>query len=94
MTTDEFAGYLTNHATGAAYPAVTAKDFEAASLLVPSPDVAGRFHDAVGDMFVMCHELHRKNAVLRQTRDLLLPRLISGELEVSGLDIDTGELTA
>ncbi len=28
-----------------------------------------------------------KNANLRQTRDLLLPRLISGELDVSQLDI-------
>jgi type I restriction enzyme, S subunit len=27
--------------------------------------------------------LQRKNANLRQTRDLLLPRLISGELDVS-----------
>lgn len=32
--------------------------------------------------------------LLRQTRDLLLPRLISGELDVSDLDIDAGELGA
>ena len=28
LTTDEFVGYLANHATGAAYPAVKAEDFE------------------------------------------------------------------
>jgi type I restriction enzyme S subunit len=32
--------------------------------------------------------LEQKNANLRRTRDLLLPRLISGEVDVSGLDID------
>ena len=29
-----------------------------------------------------------KNANLRQTRDLLLPKLMSGEIGVSELDID------
>lgn len=35
--------------------------------------------------------LQRKNHNLRQTRDLLLPKLISGELDVADLDIVTGE---
>jgi type I restriction enzyme, S subunit len=34
-TTDEFVAFLTNNATGAAYPAVTAKTFENANLLRP-----------------------------------------------------------
>jgi len=33
--------------------------------------------------------LWNKNRVLRQTRDLLLPKLISGEVDVSKLDIQT-----
>jgi type I restriction enzyme S subunit len=33
-----------------------------------------------------------KNQNLRQTRDLLLPKLISGKIDVSDLDIDTGIL--
>jgi len=32
----------------------------------------------------------KRNNILRQTRDLLLPKLISGELDVSELDIKTG----
>ena len=38
----------------------------------------------------MLNIMHR-NAILRHTRDPLLPKLISGELNVSGLDIDIGE---
>lgn len=34
-----------------------------------------------------------QNRNLRRTRDLLLPKLISGEVDVSRLDIPTGELT-
>jgi type I restriction enzyme S subunit len=36
--------------------------------------------------------LEQKNANLRQTRDLLLPKLISGELDVSELEIKTEEI--
>jgi len=38
--------------------------------------------------------LRVKNDILRTTRDLLLPRLISGEIDVSELDIDVGGITA
>jgi type I restriction enzyme S subunit len=34
-TTNEFAAYLTNHTTGAAYPAVKAEDFEKAEVILP-----------------------------------------------------------
>jgi len=35
--------------------------------------------------------IHRKNTTRRRTRDLLLPRLISGEVDVSELDIAVPE---
>jgi len=35
--------------------------------------------------------LRDKNTTLRRTRDLLLPRLVSGELDVSELDIAISE---
>jgi type I restriction enzyme S subunit len=85
VTTDSFVGYLANHATGAAYPAVTAKDFEAAQVVRPPAALLGSFESAVEPMVRQSHCLRGKNAVLRQTRDLLLPKLISGELDVSRL---------
>lgn len=42
-------------------------------------------------MVNICNTLRLKNANRRQTRDLLLPKLISGELDVSDLDIDIPE---
>lgn len=85
VTTDDFVGYLTNHATGAAYPAVTATTFETAPILTPTKEVMNQFHAVVGPMLDLCEMLKRKNANLRTTRDLLLPKLISGELDVSQL---------
>ena len=85
VTTDDFVGFLTNHATGAAYPAVTASTFESAQLLMPQAEVADRFHSIAAPMLDLSETLKRKNANLRATRDLLLPKLISGELDVSTL---------
>jgi type I restriction enzyme S subunit len=87
VTTDEFVAYLTNHATGAAYPAVSAGDFENAPMLIPCPHLVQCFGDFAMPVLVLKKALLCRNKSLRRTRDLLLPRLISGELDVSDLDI-------
>ena len=81
-TTDDFAGYLTNHATGSAYPAVNSSDFENAEIVLPPKDLLDKFDGIVSPMFILRETLLAKNANLRQTRDLLLPRLVSGEIAV------------
>ena len=76
-TTDNFVGYLTNNASGAAYPAVTAATFEKAELLVSMPALLKRFGDATIPMIEEAHFLRRQIINLRRTRDLLLPHLLS-----------------
>jgi type I restriction enzyme, S subunit len=46
-----------------------------------------KFSEIVSPMFKLVHQFSQKNVNLRQTRNLLLPKLISGELDVSDLDI-------
>ena len=82
-TTDDFVGYLTNHATGAAYPAVTATTFEDADLLMPSAPLLARFGEATIAMAEKTHALQRQIHNLRRTRDLLLPRLLSGQVALT-----------
>ncbi|HFD87509.1 MAG TPA: restriction endonuclease subunit S [Gammaproteobacteria bacterium] len=86
VTTDEYAEYLVNHATGAAYPAVNAKDFSNADIVKPSDEVLALFNNAVESMYRYKHLLDKKNRNLRRTRDVLLPRLVSGELPVDMAD--------
>lgn len=86
VTTDEFVNYLINHARGAAYPAVTGADFEKATLIVPPDALVERFDGVVMPMLEQIGSLRRRNDVLQRTRDLLLPRLISGEIGVSRLE--------
>lgn len=82
VTTDAFVGYLENRAKGAAYPAVVASDFQRAELLVPSPALLAAFNDFAEPLLSQTHNLHIQNQKLRTARDLLLPRLMSGEIVV------------
>lgn len=81
-TTDMFVGYLANHARGAAYSAVVASDFERAEILVPPKRLLTTFDDIVEPTFSQVHNLHQQHQKLRAARDLLLPRLMSGEITV------------
>jgi type I restriction enzyme S subunit len=82
ITTDAFIGYLENHARGAAYPAVHASDFERADILVPRCTQLNMFNDAAEPLLAQAYMLHLQNKKLRAARDLLLPRLMSGEIAV------------
>jgi len=59
--------------------------------MVPPQEIRSLFHDYVAPLFAQIATLGLKSANLRRTRDLLLPKLISGELDVSELDIENAE---
>ena len=82
VTTDEFVGYLTNRARGAAYPAVVATDFEEAQIIVPTPNLVKAFDELITPMITQKEKLLLQNQKLKQARDLLLPKLMSGEVSV------------
>ena len=81
-TTDAFVGYLENRARGAAYPAVLARDFERAEIRVPGKPLLDAFNEQVEFILWQSHNLHLQNIRLRAARDLLLPRLMNGEITV------------
>ena len=56
-----------------------------------TPELIQTFTDLVSPMFRNAQVLADKNTYLRRTRDLLLPKLISGQIDVADLDIDVGE---
>ena len=82
VTTEQFVQYLVSNSTGAAYPAVTAATFEKANLVVPTDSLLRRFDAVALPTLALADSLHAQVNNLRRTRDLLLPRLISGQLEV------------
>lgn len=66
------------------------------NLWIAHPDsiTVAKFAEITSPLFRHIHILAQKNTNLRQTRDLLLPKLISGEIDVEALDIETSDISA
>ena len=72
---------------GTIFNAVTKKDMESIMLLQPTKSVVEEFEAAATPMGNLVTNFSRQNVVFRKARDLLLPRMVSGELDVSELDL-------
>jgi len=80
--------YLKKNTGGATFDTIIIDTFRRMDVLVPPQGLVAKFTELVKPMFDLLPVLGEKNRILRQTRDLFLPRLISGELDLSELDID------
>jgi type I restriction enzyme S subunit len=68
--------------------------FDQFFLAQPTDEILMRFQEYIRPKFKMIQSLNHRNQVLRRTRDLLLPKLISGAVDVSELDISVPEAAA
>ena len=71
------------HATGATFKEITKGVFKRLPITVPPQAVSEKFDQQVRPMHDMILALERSNRSLAVSRDLLLPRLISGQLSVA-----------
>jgi type I restriction enzyme S subunit len=76
---------LQTMAHGSVFSTITRQTFDALSLPMPPPSILTAFEDAVSPLFEMILANVNESQTLAQTRDLLLPRLMSGELRVQDL---------
>ena len=81
--------FLANHKAkldslqkGSAQPHVYAKDINALHICVPNEDFLHRFCDFAEPLFSKIGLLEKQNKDLTEVRDRLLPKLMSGEVEV------------
>ena len=56
-------------------------------IIVPKEDIIKEFNKNIISIFSQIKNLTLKIQALKETRDLLLPRLISGEIDVENLEI-------
>ena len=79
--------YQTMGSTSSIATAVNSKIIKAMPFIVPTDDEISHFHAVAGPMFEQILNNQLENDSLSEMRDSLLPRLMSGELDVSSLDI-------
>lgn len=90
----EMDDVIQSMASGATFKEISKRNFRTIKFPLPSPTLIESFTSAISPMMDLVENLIAQNANLRTTRDLLLPKLVSGEVDVSDLDIDTEWLVA
>lgn len=86
--------FFYNSAYGAAIQNINTTILREMKFILPSDNIQNKFIKFIENNDKLIDNLARKNINLRKTRDLLLPRLISGEIDVENLDINIGEKAA
>ena len=82
-----FSDEVKNHANGANVLHLNPQNIEQFELIVADEGSRNSFGKIVKQIYDEIDVLYLRNETLKQTRDLLLPRLISGEIDVENLEI-------
>lgn len=70
----------------AAVPGLNRNQAHSLPIIVPDDETLGSFENVVKPVFELKSSLEKKNSNLRTTRDLLLPKLVSGEFSVEQIE--------
>jgi len=73
--------------TGTTQQQLTVPDFQKTEILVPSQEIVTLFTTTVEPIFEKIWANQNENEKLSSLRDTLLPKLMSGELDVSNIDL-------
>ncbi len=73
--------------TGAVQQKVSQGNLKSVPAIIPSESVLGDFDNLIQPLFSEIRNLKRENTSLAALRDILLPKLMSGELDVSDIDL-------
>ena len=77
--------------TGATQRSLTNEGLGQIKSLIPPRDIVYQFGGIAQPIIDEILVLQQRNYILKKTRDLLVPKLISGEVDVSNLDIEISE---
>ena len=72
---------------GSAVPSMTTAILKAMELRIPSEEALFQFENSVAPMYEMIKKNEDQSRKLAQLRDVLLSKLMSGEIDVSNLDL-------
>lgn len=91
IASKEFHQEKDRYCTGATQRSLTNDGLGRIPTICPPREIVQQFGHAATDFIELVLTLQQQNLTLCRTRDLLLPKLISGEVDVSKLDIAISE---
>lgn len=83
LSSDTYYAAIQNSALGSAQPNISASAIESIRAIIPPEDLIEQFGKIVSPMFEKILDNLAENETLKITRDSLLPKLMSGEIDVN-----------
>jgi type I restriction enzyme S subunit len=74
---------IINLSGGAAQPNISSSQILSMECLIPQREILKKFHELVDVNIRLVLQLYTQNRLLKEARDILLPRLMSGEIELT-----------
>lgn len=89
VSSENFVAHATATSNGAKMPRANWKVLVEYQVLKPAPDLLGKFSIVFNTVVEEQQNLVLRNNVLRKTREFLLPRLITGEIDILEMEKDS-----
>ncbi|MFM7854131.1 MAG: hypothetical protein ACKO96_19965, partial [Flammeovirgaceae bacterium] len=82
LTDEKQFEFYGRKADGAAYPAINPSIIMDIELVIPTDEILKLFHSVADNLYLRMHNNLEENKSLSQIRDSLLPKLMTGTIEV------------
>lgn len=92
LLSDDFDKIKNAYAMGTTMQAINNKNINNILIAIPTDSILKEFSTITKPMIEIISNLRNQNEKLAQTRDTLLPKLMSGEIDVSNIKIDDEDI--
>lgn len=82
LKSENIISQIINKGQGSAQPNISANDIETISIILPPKDIISKYNELVSPYFSLLIKNLNECDYLAQLRDILLPKLMSGELQI------------
>lgn len=73
---------IVSHASGSTFKEISGKGLKSISITIPSKEIVNKFDEIVNPLSEIIKNKEEENEILKDIRDTLLPKLMSGEIRV------------
>ena len=74
--------------TGAVQPKINQANLNSINIVIPPKTIMDELNFRIESLFSLIREIHEENEKLSNLRDILLPKLMNGEIDVSNIKLD------
>ncbi|MEZ9144004.1 restriction endonuclease subunit S [Vibrio sp. 10N.286.52.C3] len=94
VTKDSIFEQIVGAAQGSAQPNISSKGIEQVKAVIPTHDLIGKYQELVAPLYAKWISNFQESSQLAELRDTLLPKLLSGEIDLENVQVEQAKALA